>query len=556
MKKLLALLLVLALCAALPLAASADMTAQPVATLTRSPYLCTATNCYYTRTDEGYQLFDAAGNVLSAAYGNMTPRQNGLYIEVRNESGMNTYGLLDASGKELLPMAYGDFEFISDDWMLAYVLEPTDADTGEYKDSDGNRYNVGRADVLYKGAVIGSLTREDYVKSYNVGARGAWLYVKTSSTHAYWLDSSFNRVDVTDDSYVSTNEFYDIYKKGVFHNPTQQYAFTAGCTLTADQVEQSVWYDDSKSQLIDLQGNVIADQLYYDYAYFRKDHFVVKRDGLCGIIDLNGKEIVPPTYEDIAYSNDELFTSGYNMVLDEKGCLSFIDETGAVTASVSYQLSSSDYKGYIYNAPFAVVNNMGRYMVITATNGELAETYDDFTTARGGQRILCVKKGDVWGCIDLEGNTVIPFEHRSSLSISADGTLVCGQNTDRQYVIYTVSYGDAADKNWTVAMQSGEDMDTTPVLNEGAWACSCGTITNGKFCPECGTPMPTPEPTATPAPVADGSWVCANCNISNTSKFCPECGSAKPVEPVVCSGCGYDPGETAPKFCPECGTKF
>jgi membrane protease subunit (stomatin/prohibitin family) len=81
-------------------------------------------------------------------------------------------------------------------------------------------------------------------------------------------------------------------------------------------------------------------------------------------------------------------------------------------------------------------------------------------------------------------------------------------------------------------------------------------VNTGKFCTECGATEPVAA--EAPAAVEDGSWACA-CGSVNTGKFCPECGSAKPAEapaPAVCAGCGYEPGEDVPKFCPECGTKF
>ena len=63
------------------------------------------------------------------------------------------------------------------------------------------------------------------------------------------------------------DEYYDDYKAGtVVHQGSGQAAFTAGCTLTADEVKEAYWLDKDK-QVLDLQGNVMADLSTYYSAY-------------------------------------------------------------------------------------------------------------------------------------------------------------------------------------------------------------------------------------------------------------------------------------------------
>lgn len=501
MKKLLACLLTLMLLTSA--SALADVTVEKSITLDRYISLCKATNCYTYRTEEGYQLFDANGTALTKGYDGINIRCNGLYLEVGSSAAElpNNTGLLDGSGQELLPMAYGDFDYFGNDWVLAYVLAPSDTDLGEYKDSAGNKYIVTRTDVLYQGKLIGSLGREDYVKSYMVTNRGAYLGIKQSSTQMLWLDGQFNRTNVTAKDYVSSSEF-DGYKS-IIHSPTQQQAFVAECTLTADQVEQPTWYDSNTGTLLDLQGNVLAKDLPYDYVYFRSNAFETRQKQLRGIMGLDGTEILPPKYSEIASSDEGFFASGYNALIDADGHLLYVDQSGQVTASVDYQLSSSDYKGFSQNNPMVAVNNMGKYIIITATHGELPEKYDDVHAYSNGVRMMSVQKDGSWGCIDMAGNVVIPFEHRSALTFSFDGTMAEGYTNDREQRIYFLKETEAA-----------------------------------------------PQPEA-----ADGSWTC-DCGSVNTSNFCPSCGSAKPVAEPQCSSCGYKPQGDTPKFCPECGTKF
>jgi membrane protease subunit (stomatin/prohibitin family) len=50
------------------------------------------------------------------------------------------------------------------------------------------------------------------------------------------------------------------------------------------------------------------------------------------------------------------------------------------------------------------------------------------------------------------------------------------------------------------------------------WACSCGHAGNtGKFCAECGKPMPVPAST----------WACECGHAGNTGKFCADCGKPR-----------------------------
>ncbi len=509
MKKLLCCLAALLL---LTTSAMADMT---VLDLKNSPSLSLATGCYWLRVNGGEQLFDAQGNALSAVYSSMpTFQRYGLYY-VYSGSGLNHMGLLDAQGQVLCRPTYGHIAFLDDNWALAYVLEPTDAETGDFRNSNNdNKYMAVRTDVLYQGHVIGSLTREEYDPAWSKGVTANYLYLWKSADEGMFIAPDFSITKITSNFFPSE---FRVSEKGILYNPTQQMAFCAGCTLTPDDVDTWVWHDSSTDCLLDLQGNVIKSGVMYDYVSQQGDYLLIRHNGLCGIMDLNGNVIVEPIYGDISYS-DGLFCNGYQCVLTEKGCLQYLDTHGSVVAGVDYELESNDYKGYSYNAPFAVVNNMGKYIVITRECGELPTRYENFSTPEAYQNILLVQKDGLWGAIDLWGSTVIPFVN-TYLTLSKDGTVACGPDENGTYHIYLIA--------------EDEPEDTAPVTEDTT---------------------PVTEDTA---PAADGSWTCT-CGSVNTSKFCPECGTPKPAEPVTptCSNCGYQPEGETPNFCPECGTKF
>lgn len=85
---------------------------------------------------------------------------------------------------------------------------------------------------------------------------------------------------------------------------------------------------------------------------------------------------------------------------------------------------------------------------------------------------------------------------------------------------------------------SGAAAVHAPAGAAGGWTCECGAVNTGKFCSECGKPMPAPK----------NEWTC-ECGAVNTGKFCSECGKPAPVGEWTCECGTVNNG----KFCSNCG---
>lgn len=437
MKKLIALFLALML----PLCASA-------ATVTGSHeaqgvvYMGVASNTYIVQSDAGFQIFAADGTALGPVWGNMGPKLNGAYYQVLYNGG---YSAVNGKGELVLADDYFGFVTTGEDWLLGIVMEETNDANADYTSRAGAKMNVVRADVCVGGKLVGSLDRSQYLTSASAGALGEYLYVMHADGRTLFFDKTLKQTAEVVLTEKPEEEFVEVGGKYI-HVPTQQVAFCAESTLTEDQVSQKAML--VEDQVIGLQGNVLftlpKDGLYKgsvrgDYVHTM---YSVPTGLGCGLWNLEGKSLVPAEYEYVGngYSaSGGFYNGGYQPVLTWNGDLYYYDQAGNVTASVTgMQLGFSKMTGFLESSPILVCKGAASYRVITATHGLLSEEYEDGQQYDGIQLVAVCKNG-AWGCIGLDGATVVPFEYEG-IAISADGTLVMGQKPNGTWVAYNIAY--------------------------------------------------------------------------------------------------------------------
>jgi hypothetical protein len=272
----------------------------------------------------------------------------------------------------------------------------------------------------------------------------------------------------------------------MIHNGSNQTAFTAGCTLKSEEVKQSVWVN-YEYQLVDLQGNVLADMASYDSAKVDVDSNLVNlrtKDKKRGLADREGKEMIPCIYDNFATEFSSALVSGY-IYAEKVGKAGFVNlSTGEETGFTFTQEASKQ------RANFIVVEDAKEgTILVSAYAGELPGRYKDvnvtFRNEDGKACLFAAVKDQEGKCriIGQMGEDILPgveFENIYDINISDDGTLILKREEYGKYTLYTVNYN--------------------------------------------------PDKSAIPAPVqaVEETWTCENGHEGLTSRFCPECGAKRP----------------------------
>ena len=169
-------------------------------------------------SDEGFEgAFDIQGNALiPCEYGALQEYGVSDYYTVQNESGVNMVGVLNAEGTLVVPMEYGDIDFLSERWAMAVKLEVTDGADYDYEALFGDENYIVTAYDFYDlaaGTMVGTLSRDDL---RSAEAYGDYIFVMDHADNVTIYDAAFTAVGSADslyDAYASSDE-------GVVYLPT------------------------------------------------------------------------------------------------------------------------------------------------------------------------------------------------------------------------------------------------------------------------------------------------------------------------------------------------
>ncbi|MDE6202025.1 MAG: SPFH domain-containing protein [Lachnospiraceae bacterium] len=262
--------------------------------------------------------------------------------------------------------------------------------------------------------------------------------------------------------------------------------------------------------------------------------------------------------------------------------LFYTNVCGNVTDDYERREIDSQLKAELMTAlqpAFAKISAMGiRYSAVPAHTMELAEALNEVLSAKWAQlrgieivsfgiNAMKASAEDEAMIKELQRNAVLRNPNMAAATLAgaqAEAMKAAASNSSAGPMMAFAGMNmasQAGGMNAQQLFQMGQQVSTAPIqggdvaagqgVSSEGWRCTCGKVGNkGKFCSECGSPMPAPQPEG---------WICA-CGHVNKGKFCSECGAKKPSrEPLYkCDKCGWEPEDpkNPPRFCPECGDPF
>ena len=427
MKKLMALALALVLCVCAAVACAETTVQEKVIEAYNLELNTKADMLILTDRETGLKyVADTKGNKVSEGYAYVSSNEG--FFTVANED--LKMGLADKTGKLILPLEYGEIDPISDKWVAGIrLVETTDSEENpDYRALFGGKaYMVDTVDLYYLGEKKGTVTRAEWK---NAKAFGDYLSIQNRE---------------------GTQDFYNkdfVKSPAITHLGSGQAAFTEGCTLTPEEVQQSVWVN-RNDQLIDLQGNVIADLSAYKRAQVDADSNLVKLengDGKVGLADSTGKELVPCVYDKMTYALAGALQTGY-LYVEKDGKNGFVNLATGEETGFTFMKDAGDQR-----ANFILVSDAREgKILVSAMAGELPGRYKEtnaaFQNQADGNPYAVVKEmDDTCRVVGQLGEEVLPgvtFSGIYDAKISDDGTLILLPGEGNSYTLYTVSYDPA-----------------------------------------------------------------------------------------------------------------
>lgn len=351
------------------------------------------------------------------------------------------YGLIDLSGKEILPCEYENIEVLKG-------IENSLLITQEEK--------VGL--VNDKGSII---IEPNYKEIKNLGETYKEGYITIDEQGRYGLISTTKK-QILENNYEEIEQKYLQSYYLIKENGKLKLINSSGETIIEDGFDdiQSVtkrgiiFEKDKQYGEMDLSGEILIEPKYQVLKEAFENVYIAKEDDQYGIIDQNGEEKVPFEYTGLTYNEkanlfiaetDNYQTAIINSQYETKieGILSEIN----TQKSYMRMRIDGDYKYYNFeceekknteilkeNTLFLSKKN-GKYGYVDKKGNNVVDYIYDDGTEQNEYGYIAVKKNGLWGSLNNEGKEIIEPKYNldNNLKINFLGKWHLGEDINMNY---------------------------------------------------------------------------------------------------------------------------
>ncbi len=326
------------------------------------------------------------------------------------------YGIIDLSGKEILPIEYEEITPI-----LGVEGVLTIKKDGKY----GLINNEGKEVIETTYAEITNLGKE-YKEGYIVKGENN-LYGILDYFGQQILETKYDKIDRVygNDLYVVTeNGKKEIVRKN--GEVVLAQGFDEVKHILKQQNAGLIYVKNSKCGVMNFSGEVQIEPVYDDLKEVKQGVYIAKKDGKVGIIDNAQNEKVPYQYEDIMYqesadiyiAEDTEFNSNImnnNFEIKQKGILiEFNSEKGYFELRQDEEYKYYNFKfeeksetDILSSNTLFLSKKEGKYGFVNK-QGEVVVDYQyDDATEQNEYGFVGIKKDGKWGSINNKGEVVI-----------------------------------------------------------------------------------------------------------------------------------------------------
>jgi len=347
----------------------------------------------------------------------------GNYAFDENKNMYNQFGLINKSGKVIIPLDYSINYLKSQGY---YILSTKNQEVG-VTDKNGKiiitpKYNMIPFFDTYKSdGIIKVLSRDNrrYGLYLNDQLIAPFIYDEISSfnddmaavnKNLKWGFINKKGEETVPAKYDEVNDFSEgmaLVKIGIKYG----YVNKTGTEVIPVQYFQASNFTDGFARIqtqdatygiIDKTGTMVIPAIQEDIvlnnntgSYFTEDITLVKQNSLFGFYNKYGVMIVP-----CKYTWADFFSQGKAVVVDVSGNYRFVDKSGKSVFPPKFT------KAYGFHNGVAIVKLDKKFQMID-TLGKVVKTfsYDEMIPFFDGT--AAVKKGNLWGFIDEKGNEII-----------------------------------------------------------------------------------------------------------------------------------------------------